>query len=364
MSTHTESSTEKKLDVNDPRLSRFELIREGARRDGVEIVHYAPRFPVPGSRAERRVERTIALLFLIAGAAATAFMVVFVVWDFGYKTGTGRDKLFTPLLGGTLGLALLGVGLAIVTWAKKLLPEEIAVQERHEGGSPPDERKLTGETILNMVDEIGIARRPLMVKAAALVGMVPLGGAAVIVLGALVKSPHKDEILLHTGWDPKHNNGQPVALTRDDGSRIRPEDVSVGGQMTVFPGIPGGATNEHADSPVLLIHLRDEDAALTQKNLAHVKVNTEGGGAMWGNFVAYSKICTHAGCPASLYEQQTNRLLCPCHQSQFAITDNARPIFGPATRRLPMLPLDVVDGVFVAKSDFRVPIGPGFWERA
>ena len=61
---------------------------------------------------------------------------------------------------------------------------------------------------------------------------------------------------------------------------------------------------------------------------------------MWGNYVAYSKICTHAGCPASLYEQQTNRLLCPCHQSQFLITDNARPIFGPASRRLPQLPID------------------------
>ena len=85
---------------------------------------------------------------------------------------------------------------------------------------------------------------------------------------------------------------------------------------------------------------------------------------MWGNYIAYSKICTHAGCPASLYEQQTNRLLCPCHQSQFQITDNARPIFGPATRRLPMLPLEVdEEGFFVAKSDFRVPIGPGFWER-
>jgi ubiquinol-cytochrome c reductase iron-sulfur subunit len=85
---------------------------------------------------------------------------------------------------------------------------------------------------------------------------------------------------------------------------------------------------------------------------------------MFGNYVAYSKICTHAGCPASLYEQQTNRLLCPCHQSQFQITDNARPIFGPATRRLPMLPLEVdAEGFFVAKSDYRVPVGPGFWER-
>ena len=85
---------------------------------------------------------------------------------------------------------------------------------------------------------------------------------------------------------------------------------------------------------------------------------------MWGNFVAYSKICTHAGCPASLYEQQTNRLLCPCHQSQFHITDKAKPIFGPATPAAP----DAADrgdeeGFLVARSDFVEAVGPAFWER-
>jgi ubiquinol-cytochrome c reductase iron-sulfur subunit len=84
---------------------------------------------------------------------------------------------------------------------------------------------------------------------------------------------------------------------------------------------------------------------------------------MWENFVAYSKICTHAGCPASLYEQQTNRLLCPCHQSQFLITDQARPVFGPATRRLPMLPLAIEEGYLVAAADYKDAVGPSFWER-
>src|SRR4029453_11407975 len=109
-----------------------------------------------------------------------------------------------------------------------------------------------------------------------------------------------------------------------------------GGQMTVYPGVPGGATNEHADSPTLLIHLRQEDAAEALNNAID-----RNHGSQWGNFVAYSKICTHAGCPASLYEQQTNRLLCPCHQSQFKISDNPRPIFRPASRRLPQLPIEL-----------------------
>ena len=85
---------------------------------------------------------------------------------------------------------------------------------------------------------------------------------------------------------------------------------------------------------------------------------------MGGSYLAYSKICTHGGCRASLYEKQTNRLLCPCHQSQFLITDNAKPIFGPASRSLPQLPITVdEEGFFVAKSDFTETVGPDFWER-
>jgi ubiquinol-cytochrome c reductase iron-sulfur subunit len=354
MSTQTDVD----FDVKDPALTRFDLVKEGARRDGVQIVHYAPRFPVPGTRAERRVESTIALMLVLSGLLGLGFVVAYIWWPWQYESGSGLDKLYTPVLGLTLGGSLAFLGFAIVTWAKKLLPEEVSIQERHDVASQ-EERALTGATILNMVDETGIKRRPLL-KGALLVGAAPLGlAAAAPLVGGLIKKP--GHILFETAWKPA--NGHLIGLTREDGSGIRPEDVSVGGQMTVFPGVPHGATNEHADSPVLLIHLREKDADTLRSNLNRVAVNAEDGGAMWGNFVAYSKICTHAGCPASLYEQQTNRLLCPCHQSQFQITDNARPVFGPATRRLPMLPLSVEDGVFVAKSDFRVPIGPGFWER-
>jgi ubiquinol-cytochrome c reductase iron-sulfur subunit len=333
MSTQTDVD----FDVNDPTLTRFDLVREGARRDGVEIVHYAPRFPVPGTRAERRIERTIAFLFLLSGLLGLCFVIAYIWWPWRYESGANINKLYNPVLGITLG----------------------AIQERH-NQADLGERALTGATLLNMVDETGVKRRPLLAGALAL-GAAPLGlAAAAPLIGGLIKSPK--HVLFETAWKPAPD-GSLIRMTRDDGSLVRPEEVSVGGQMTVFPDVPGGTTNEHADSPVLLIHLREEDAATLRANLKHVPVNAANGGGMWGNYVAYSKICTHAGCPASLYEQQTNRLLCPCHQSQFQITDNARPVFGPATRRLPMLPLGVEDGVFVAKSDFRVPIGPGFWER-
>jgi ubiquinol-cytochrome c reductase iron-sulfur subunit len=349
------------FDIDDPDVSRFDLVRAGARRDGVEIVHYAPRFPVPGTKDERRVERTLTALFLLVGAASLAFLLVFIWWPWKYEPGTNNSKLYTPLLGLTLGLALAGIGFAVVIWAKKLLPHEVAVEVRHDGGSPPDEKKLTGASITILPEETGITRRPLL-KGAIALGLAPFGAvAAAPLIGGLLTDPNHPDVLFHTGFDPANNNGKKVRLAREDGTAIRPEDVSVGGQMTVYPGIPEGATNKYADSPTLLIHLRDKDAAETRKNLDKIAVNK---GAMWENFVAYSKICTHLGCPASLFEQQTNRLLCPCHQSQFLITDNAQPIFGPAARRLPMLPIEVDgDGFFVATSDYKIPIGPGFWER-
>jgi ubiquinol-cytochrome c reductase iron-sulfur subunit len=80
--------------------------------------------------------------------------------------------------------------------------------------------------------------------------------------------------------------------------------------------------------------------------------------------VAYSKICTHVGCPISLYERTTHHLLCPCHQSTFDLANSGKVIFGPAARALPQLPIEVDDeGYLVARSDFTEPVGPSFWER-
>jgi ubiquinol-cytochrome c reductase iron-sulfur subunit len=363
--TTTHTAVEEEFDASDPTLTRFDLVKEGARRDGVEIVHYAPRFPIPGTRAERRIERLLAFLFLLTGLMSTAFVVAYIAWPWKYGEGNSTYRslfpYYTPMLGITLGLALLTLGLGIVVWSKKLLPEEVSIQERHDGMSDSTEQRLTAATIVNMGDELGLKRRRFVGLAFA-AGAAPLGAVAgAVLVGALLKAPKQDgeNIFFTTGWDTKHTEGKPIRLTHEDGTPIRPADVSVGGQITVFPGIPGGATNKYADSPTLLIHLREEDAAATLKNAKEINK-----GSQWQNFVAYSKICTHAGCPASLYEQQTNRLLCPCHQSQFQITDNARPIFGPASRALPQLPITVDDeGYFVAVSDYKIPVGPAFWER-
>ncbi|NHB84010.1 Rieske (2Fe-2S) protein [Tessaracoccus sp. HDW20] len=80
--------------------------------------------------------------------------------------------------------------------------------------------------------------------------------------------------------------------------------------------------------------------------------------------LAYSKICTHVGCPISLWERQTHHLLCPCHQSTFDLGNSGVVVFGPAARALPQLPIKVnEEGFLVAQSDFTLPVGPSFFER-
>ncbi len=142
-----------------------------------------------------------------------------------------------------------------------------------------------------------------------------------------------------------------------DGTPIKASDVTLG---SVFHVIPEGLNDvedrleEKAKAAVLLMRLKPSDL--------HVSPEREDWN--YNGIVAYSKICTHVGCPVALYEQQTHHLLCPCHQSQFDITREAAVIFGPAKRPLPQLPITVDDeGYLVARSDFHEPVGPSFWER-
>jgi ubiquinol-cytochrome c reductase iron-sulfur subunit len=149
-----------------------------------------------------------------------------------------------------------------------------------------------------------------------------------------------------------------VRLTRDpSGTPIRASDVTLGSAFHVIPeGLDESShpLEEKAKASVLLMRLKPEDLTVSK---GKEDWNYEG-------IVAYSKICTHVGCPVALYEQQTHHLLCPCHQSQFDIKREAEVIFGPAKRPLPQLPITVDDeGYLIARSDFTEPVGPSFWER-
>ncbi|MGQ0842417.1 cytochrome bc1 complex Rieske iron-sulfur subunit [Actinokineospora sp.] len=357
-------------------MSRDDLVKLGAKLDGVELVEYPDPWPVKGTRAEKRAERLVALWFLIAAIAGFGFVGVFLFWPSAYVApnteGYLMYSLFTPMLGATLGLSVLGVGIGALLYTKKFVPHEVAVQQRHDGGSSEVDKQTILAELADAGNRSTIARRSLIKRTAGL-GAGAMGlGVGVFALGGLVRDPwaqtESKDSLWHTGW--MSPTGERTFLRRATGNPhevvlVSPNDLDTGSIETVFPFRKSEDDHEalskalkRSDNPVMLIRMRPADAAQVVKAQGQEDFN-------YGDYYAYTKICSHLGCPTSLYEQRTNRILCPCHQSQFDALQYAKPIFGPATRKLAQLPIAVDEetGYFYARSDFIEPVGPAFWER-
>jgi ubiquinol-cytochrome c reductase iron-sulfur subunit len=349
-----------------------QLATLAANLDDVEVVHNARKFPVPGTRAEKRAERAVALWFVISAIAALAFIGVFIFWPYEYvapnEAGYGIYALYTPLVGLTFGLAVLALGIGVISYVKKFFPDEVSVQQRHDGASDEVARKTVIAQLAKAGKDTGIARRSLIKRTAGLAAGVFGLGLGIAAVAPLIRNPWKggdDAALWVTGW--RETGGETVYLRYDTGkpdevALVRPEDQEPGSMMTVFPFRESERGNEEAllgalrrsDNPVMLIRLRPGTQVTLRPGFE---------GYHYGDYFAFSKICTHLGCPTSLYETQTNRILCPCHQSQFVATEYAKPVFGPAARPLPQLPITVNDeGYLVATGDFAEAIGPSFWE--
>ncbi len=373
-------------------MSREQLVELGGKLDGVETVVKEPRWPVPGTRAEKRAERTVAYWLLLGGVAGLALLVVFLFWPWQYR---GRDEaghifydLATPLYGLTFGLSILAIGIGAVLFQKKFIPEEVSIQERHDGRSPEIQRRTVAANLNDALETSTIKRRKV-------VGMslgIALGtfgiGTAVAFIGGLIKNPWKPVIptaegkkavLWTSGWTPRYK-GETIYLARNTGrsataatpvfTKMRPEDLDAGGMETVFPwreddgfGVTAESKEKLAHiamgvrNPVMLIRIRPQDMPRVVKRKGQESFN-------FGDLFAFTKVCSHLGCPCSLYEQQTYRILCPCHQSQFDALHFAKPIFGPAARALAQLPITIdQEGYLVANGDFIEPVGPAFWER-
>jgi ubiquinol-cytochrome c reductase iron-sulfur subunit len=344
-----------------------------AELDDVHVARNRSKWPLPGTRAERRAERSVAAWFAISAISGLAFIGSFLFWPYQYKApgqpGYDLYALYTPIVGGTFGLSVLAVGIGVIAYVKKFFPDEVSIQQRHDGASDELARQTVVAQVVKAGKDTGIARRSLIVRSAgAAAGVLGLG-LGVASIAPLVRNPWKDgpnSPLWVTGWKPVNN--ETVYLRRDTGipheiSLVRPEDLEAGSMETVFPFRESERGDDEAllkalrrsDNPVLLIRLRPGTPTVPRKGQETFN---------YGDYWAYSKVCTHLGCPTSLYEAQTQRLLCPCHQSQFLATEHGKPIFGPATRPLPQLPITVNnEGFLVARSDFVEPIGPAFWER-
>ncbi|HEX9312379.1 MAG TPA: Rieske 2Fe-2S domain-containing protein [Actinomycetota bacterium] len=277
-------------------------------------------------RPERRFQQGLVNASFASSAAASIGLAVV------YVRG-GQPQLE----GALLLVALGGMGVGLIVWAKRFLPPGPFVQERH----PPSSTRREREAFARGFERgaRAIERRTFMAKMLGL-ALGAFGVAAIFPIRSLGPNPGRS--LFRTAWR------RGSRLITPDGTPVTVDRLNVGGVLTVFPeGFPG-----RADSQTLLIRV---DPSQLQPLPGRRTWSPDG-------YLAYSKICTHAGCPVGLYEVETNRLFCPCHQSVFDAIDGARPIDGPATRPLPQLPLQVDEAGFLrAQSDFHEPVGPEFW---
>ena len=306
-------------------------------------------------KAEKRAERTIYTLFYISVAAsiwAVAAYMLFPIEDMEFVS-IRRNNLFIGL---GIALALLAIGIGAIHWSKTLMSDKEYVEERHPTRGSDDTREAVVEAFRTADQESGFGRRKMIRNSlfAALVASIIPG--VTLFRGLAPHDPDNSpvDLLKQTMWKKGEH------LTRDpSGTRIKASDVTLGSAFHVIPeslaamSHDDGMLNEKAKAMVLMVRMRPE--LLVERE--------ERKDWSYDGIVAYSKVCTHVGCPVALYEQHTHHLLCPCHQSQFDVTDEAKVVFGPASRPLPQLPIAVDDeGYLIAQSDFTEPVGPSFWE--
>ena len=288
-------------------------------------------------KGARRAELRIAACWTVTLLASIGLCVVF-------QTGANNQ-----LAGLCWGLAFGGLGIGLILWARDLLPGHDVIASRgHHALSLEGDRVAVAESFSRGMEPI--ARRSFLFKflgpVGAVFGLATLYGP----IAALGPRPHMD--LYKTAW------GRGTRALTEDGNPIRPSELPVNGILTVFPE---GGMND-ALSPTLLINVGKAPFEVLPGR-ENFNIPTPD-----GNIVAFSKICTHAGCPASLYNVVQHALVCPCHQSTFDVLEACKPVFGPAPRDLPQLALAVDnEGYIVSQSDYTRagggPVGPGFWNR-
>lgn len=323
-------------------------------------IPHRPRVADTDPKAARRAERQVSSMFILSMLFVVLFIIAFVAIDKSanvYLPVFGVVGAMNITLGFTMGAAIFLIGAGAIQWAKKLMPDVEVVQERHDLSSPAE---ATGEAAANYErgkEESGFARFKIIRRT--LIGAMVLFPIPLIVMlrdlwVSPPGSPSPSELLTTTLW----KDGTRV-VTDPTYMPLRPEDIPVGGLVSAAPAdleevqIAEGNLNARAKAAIILVRMDPADI-----------VSQQGDGWDYQGIVAYSKICTHVGCPIALYEQRTHHLLCPCHQSTFDLADSGNVVFGPAARRMPQLPIGVdVEGFIVAKAAFAEPVGPSFWER-
>jgi ubiquinol-cytochrome c reductase iron-sulfur subunit len=313
---------------------------------------HRPRVTDEDPKREKRAQRTVYTLFYLSILGSVWAVAAYMLFPIE-SNDVGAVRLNNMFIGIGATLALLGIGFGAVHWAKSVMVDVELADERHPVGGSPQTQAAAAQVFADADRESGFSRRTVIRNS--LIGALiafPLP-AVVLFRGFAPQDQNPVQLLSHTMW----KQGTRLALD-PSGAPIKASDVTIGSAFHVIPeglaDLEHGKLEEKAKAAVLLMRLEPSE------------LNESPDRASWSydGIVAYSKICTHVGCPVALYEQHTHHLLCPCHQSQFDVANHCEVIFGPAKRPLPQLPIAVDDeGYLIAQSDFTEPVGPSFWER-
>src|SRR5580658_1211464 len=300
----------------------------------------------------KRAERIVATCFIIAMLAGFGFIASYFIFPVHSVVRVEHSNL---ALGATMGLTFLFLGVGATIWVRRLMPHVEMTEMRHPQRSEPEAREAFAETFKEGADASQFVKRPIL-RRTLIAATLPVAVAPIVLLRDL--GPLPGTSLDHTVW----RKGLRL-LNYGANTPIRPGDFSSpGGMITVVPDGYQDDFNQLAKAACIIIKFAPDQVVYTDKPYPVSGYTVRN----WtvDNIVCYSKICTHVGCPAALYEETTHHILCPCHQSTFDATEGAKVIFGPATRPLPQLPMTVdAEGYLVARSDFTEPVGPSFWER-
>ncbi|HEY2508529.1 MAG TPA: Rieske 2Fe-2S domain-containing protein [Streptosporangiaceae bacterium] len=303
-------------------------------------------------KSAKRAELIVAACFILAMLAGLGFLVAYGLIGVGGLTKTLHSNL---ALGSLLSLVFLLLGAGAVIWVRRLMPNVELTEQRHLMRSTEAEREAFKQTFTEGAEASQFVKRPL-IRRTLIAATLPLAVAPVFLLRDTGPVPGKS--LDSTVW----RKGLRL-LVYGTGRPITPAEFnSPGGLLSVGPEGFLNDDDAMAKAAVIIIKFRPGELDFSSKPFPVNRKVVQN----WtvDNIVAYSKICTHLGCPAALYEQTTHHILCPCHQSTFDATKGAQVIFGPATRPLPQLPIGVdSDGFLIALSDFDQPVGPSYWER-
>ena len=276
-----------------------------------------------------------------APASVVLSFLLTVVCAVGFATSYVLD-LGTEVLGATLGGAFAFVSLGLGLWSRRIGDGEPEyVEERALGPTPSRDYDAFREALVDQpVPRSGVLWGMLGLA------LTSIGGAALFPLRSLYPSRlgDPDTVLGSTKW----RAGAP--LVTEEGERLKPADLETDSVVTVFP--LGADPRLDVDTATVLVRVPPDELELPADRADWVV----------DGIVAYSKLCTHAGCPVGLYADTYRQLLCPCHHSIFDVRRAAEPVEGPAARPLPQLPLGLDgEGYLIARGDFSAPVSAGWW---